>query len=81
MKLTERQKAILGVMGENFQEVGDIMSLTKDYYADIVLLQLHAKGLVERTDMSRPGKSRTWLGYRLTNEGKSLSIALAAKVK
>jgi len=70
MKLTDRQKAVLAVLTDEFQEISPIMVATGDCFADTRLLQLHSKGLVERTDMSRPGTKRTWLGYRLTTNGK-----------
>jgi hypothetical protein len=70
MKLTDRQKAVLAVLTDEFQECSPIRVATGDCFADTRLLQLHAKGLVERTDIHRPGTNRTWLGYRLTAAGK-----------
>lgn len=71
MKLTDRQKAVLAVLTDEFQEASPIRVATGDCFADTRLRQLETRGLVKRTDMSRPGKKRTWLGYRLTANGRA----------
>lgn len=75
-QLTKKQKNVLGVLTDKYQEIGDIMVATGDCYVDRVLLQLSNRGLAERGDMHREGKKRTWLGYKISDVGKEFKNSM-----